>query len=152
MLLGKVVGTLVATRKESKLSGFKLQVVETVTLDLEPTGVPRFEEPTARMVRSLLDIDALADTAEMEALVEKRLEALRLRVAHNTAAVLDVLGYTAQDPVWQGIDPPQRLRLTLMAIADIVRMSSRQRPLILVLEDFHWASPEVKQRGTTRGF
>jgi microcompartment protein CcmK/EutM len=36
--LGRVVGTVVATRKESKLSGFKLQVVETVGLDLQPTG------------------------------------------------------------------------------------------------------------------
>ena len=32
------MGTVVATRKESRLSGFKLQVVETVNLDLEPTG------------------------------------------------------------------------------------------------------------------
>ena len=38
MTLGRVVGTVVATRKESKLSGFKLQVVETVDLDLRPTG------------------------------------------------------------------------------------------------------------------
>jgi len=36
--LGRVVGTVVATRKESKLSGFKLQVVETLGLDLQPTG------------------------------------------------------------------------------------------------------------------
>lgn len=38
MTLGRVVGTVVATRKEGRLDGFKLQVVETVTLDLEPTG------------------------------------------------------------------------------------------------------------------
>jgi microcompartment protein CcmK/EutM len=36
--LGRVVGTVVATRKERRLEGFKLQVVETVGLDLEPTG------------------------------------------------------------------------------------------------------------------
>ena len=38
MNLGRVVGTVVATRKESRLSGFKLQVVEIVDLDLKPTG------------------------------------------------------------------------------------------------------------------
>ena len=38
MTLGRVVGTVVATRKEEKLHGFKLQVVETIGLDLEPTG------------------------------------------------------------------------------------------------------------------
>ncbi len=38
MTLGRVVGTVVATRKEERLQGFKLQVVETVDLDLNPTG------------------------------------------------------------------------------------------------------------------
>jgi microcompartment protein CcmK/EutM len=38
MTLGRVVGTVVATRKENRLTGFKLQVVEVVNLDLEPTG------------------------------------------------------------------------------------------------------------------
>lgn len=38
MTLGRVVGTVVATRKDERLSGFKLQVVETVDLDLRPTG------------------------------------------------------------------------------------------------------------------
>jgi microcompartment protein CcmK/EutM len=36
--LGRVVGTVVATRKEEKLKGFKLQVVETLDLDLKATG------------------------------------------------------------------------------------------------------------------
>ncbi|NNE44533.1 MAG: EutN/CcmL family microcompartment protein [Gemmatimonadetes bacterium] len=38
MTLGRVVGTVVATRKEEKLQGFKLQVVEALGLDLQPTG------------------------------------------------------------------------------------------------------------------
>jgi microcompartment protein CcmK/EutM len=36
--LGRVVGTVVATRKEERLDGFKLQIVESVGLDLRPTG------------------------------------------------------------------------------------------------------------------
>jgi microcompartment protein CcmK/EutM len=38
MTLGRVVGTVVATRKEERLQGFKLQIVEAVGLDLVPTG------------------------------------------------------------------------------------------------------------------
>ena len=38
MTLGRVVGTVVATRKEEKLQGFKLLVVEALGLDLQPTG------------------------------------------------------------------------------------------------------------------
>jgi microcompartment protein CcmK/EutM len=38
MLLGKVVGTLVATRKDEKLEGFKLLVVKQLNIDNEETG------------------------------------------------------------------------------------------------------------------
>jgi len=38
LTLGRVVGTVVATRKEDRLSGFKLQIVETLDLDLRATG------------------------------------------------------------------------------------------------------------------
>jgi microcompartment protein CcmK/EutM len=38
MNLGKVVGTVVSTRKDEKLSGTKLQVVRQIGLDLEETG------------------------------------------------------------------------------------------------------------------
>jgi len=36
--LGRIAGTVVATRKDDRLAGFKLQVVEIVDLDLNPTG------------------------------------------------------------------------------------------------------------------
>jgi microcompartment protein CcmK/EutM len=38
MLLGKVVGTLVATRKDEKLEGFRLMVVRQLNIENEETG------------------------------------------------------------------------------------------------------------------
>ena len=38
MRLGKVIGTVVATRKDTSLEGTKLLVVENLTLDLKPEG------------------------------------------------------------------------------------------------------------------
>ncbi|MGD8474514.1 MAG: EutN/CcmL family microcompartment protein [Anaerolineae bacterium] len=38
MLLGKVVGTLVATQKDEKLEGFRLMVVKQLNIDNEETG------------------------------------------------------------------------------------------------------------------
>jgi microcompartment protein CcmK/EutM len=38
MLLGRVVGTLVATRKDEKLEGFKLLVVKQLNTENEETG------------------------------------------------------------------------------------------------------------------
>lgn len=38
MILGKVVGTVVSTHKDPKLSGLKLLLVQSLTLDLQPTS------------------------------------------------------------------------------------------------------------------
>ena len=38
MILGEVVGTLVATRKEERLAGLKLQIVKVMEVDLKDTG------------------------------------------------------------------------------------------------------------------
>ena len=40
MLLGRVIGTLVATQKHRKLEGAKLLLVQPLTLDDKPRGVP----------------------------------------------------------------------------------------------------------------
>lgn len=38
MILGRVTGTIWATRKDESLEGLKLQIVEKIGLDLEPIG------------------------------------------------------------------------------------------------------------------
>jgi ethanolamine utilization protein EutN len=38
LVIGEVVGTIVATRKEERLSGLKLQIVKIIDMDLKPTG------------------------------------------------------------------------------------------------------------------
>jgi microcompartment protein CcmK/EutM len=38
LIVGEVVGTVVATRKEERLSGLKFQIVKIIEMDLKPTG------------------------------------------------------------------------------------------------------------------
>jgi microcompartment protein CcmK/EutM len=38
LIVGEVVGTIVATRKEERLRGLKFQIVKIVNVDLKPTG------------------------------------------------------------------------------------------------------------------
>jgi ethanolamine utilization protein EutN len=38
LIIGEVVGTVVATRKEERLSGLKFQIVKIKDMDLKPTG------------------------------------------------------------------------------------------------------------------
>ncbi|MGD9403287.1 MAG: EutN/CcmL family microcompartment protein [bacterium] len=38
MIVGEVVGTIVATRKEERLEGLKFQIVKIFDMDMKPTG------------------------------------------------------------------------------------------------------------------
>jgi ethanolamine utilization protein EutN len=38
LIVGEVVGTLVASRKEERLEGLKFMIVKLVSMDLKPTG------------------------------------------------------------------------------------------------------------------
>ncbi len=116
-------------------------------VDLEPAGVPRFDDPVGRLVCSLLELDASAEPEALKATISERLKALHVCGSHAVSAILEVLGQPSNDPGWESIDPPERLRVTLATIADATRALGRKTPLVLVLEDFHWAGAEVQQLG-----
>lgn len=40
MRIGKIIGTVVATRKDEKLTGTKLMITQPLTFDLKPLGEP----------------------------------------------------------------------------------------------------------------
>lgn len=40
MQIGKIIGTVVATRKDEKLTGTKLMITQPLTFDLKPLGEP----------------------------------------------------------------------------------------------------------------
>ena len=121
--------------------------VRVFKVDLEPTGVPRPDDPIARLVGALLELDAGAEREALKVAIGKGLKSLGIGGSHAVSAILEVLGQPSNDPGWDSIDPPERLRVTLAAIADATRALGRKMPLILVLEDFHWASAEVQQLG-----
>ena len=123
------------------------ETARVLKVDLEPTSVPRFEDPVARLVSALLELDAAAEPEVLTAAVRERLKSLRVGGSHAVSALLEVLGQTSNDPGWDSIDPPERLRVTLTTIADVIRSLGRKTPLVFVLEDFHWASAEVEQLG-----
>ena len=129
------------------LGAIDTEAARVLKVDLEPTGVPRFDDPLARLVFSLLELDALAEPEVLKAAIRERLKSLRVGGSHAVSALLEVLAHTSNDPGWDSIDPPERLRVALSTIADVIRALGRKTPLILVLEDFHWASAEVQQLG-----
>jgi len=83
MQLGRVIGTVVATKKHTKLDGAKLLLVQPLTLDDQPRGTP------------LLTIDSVGAGIGEKVLVviEGRAagDALRRRAAPVDAAIIGIV-------------------------------------------------------------
>ena len=83
MLLGRVIGTLVATQKHRKLEGAKLLLVQPLTLDDAPRGTP------------VLTIDSVGAGVGEKVLIviEGRAagEALRRKAAPVDAAIIGIV-------------------------------------------------------------
>ena len=83
MLLGRVIGTLVATQKHRKLEGAKLLLVQPLTLEDTPRGAP------------VLTIDSVGAGVGEKVLIvlEGRAagEALRRRAAPVDAAIVGIV-------------------------------------------------------------
>jgi ethanolamine utilization protein EutN len=92
--IGRVIGTVVSTQKHGKLEGAKLLLVQPLTLDDEPRGVP------------LLTIDSVgAGVGEKVLLViEGRAagEALRKKAAPVDAAIIGIVDVVTLEPDAEG--------------------------------------------------
>jgi len=91
MLIGRVVGTLVATQKHHKLEGAKLLLVQPLTLDDQPKGVP------------VLAIDRMGAGVgdKVLYLIEGKAaqEALGRKAAPVDAAIMGIIDTVTLDPV-----------------------------------------------------
>jgi ethanolamine utilization protein EutN len=89
MLLARVIGTLVSTHKHRKLEGAKLLLVQPLTLDDKPRGVP------------LLTIDSVGAGVGEKVLIviEGRAagDALRRRAAPVDAAIVGIVDAVTVD-------------------------------------------------------
>lgn len=90
MQIGRVIGTVVATQKQRKLEGAKLLLVQPLTLDDEPRGVP------------LLTIDSVGAGVGEKVLIviEGRAagEALRKKAAPVDAAIIGIVDTVTLEP------------------------------------------------------
>jgi tetratricopeptide (TPR) repeat protein len=59
-------------------------------------------------------------------------------------ALLTLLDVPAEDPQWQGLDPPQRRQRTLDAVKRLLLRQSQVQPLLVVFEDLHWVDSETQ--------
>ncbi len=127
----RLVTEFLASRKSSEQ--------RTITCNLHPIGLGRSGGAIGKLVREAL-VGTMADGGAVTA----RLAELGIREPMAVSAVLDVLDLSRGDLVWQEAAPADRLRVTVDVVARLVLAMAAVRPLIVVLEDFHWADSRSK--------
>ncbi|MFQ5774899.1 MAG: adenylate/guanylate cyclase domain-containing protein [Kiloniellaceae bacterium] len=103
-------------------------------------GVGRGQDAIRALVRSLLGTSA-ADDAERAAAVHRALDAGWLepdqRVFLND--LLDLPQATEERSMYDAMDNATRNRGKQQAVAELIKAASADRPMLLIVEDVHWA-------------
>ena len=107
--------------------------------NLHPIGVARVGGAMGKIVR-----EALAGTMADAGAVAARLAQFGIEDVMSVHAVLDILDLSRGDQVWQETAPAERLRVAVDAVVRLTLAMAAERPLIVLIEDFHWADSRSK--------
>ncbi len=110
-----------------------------INCNLHPLGVVRCGNALDRIARQDLS-GTIADVRS----VSVRLEALGIEDSMSVFAILEVFGLSRGDALWQEAVLAERLRVTVDAISHLVPAMAQDRPVVLVLEDFHWSDSRTR--------
>jgi pimeloyl-ACP methyl ester carboxylesterase len=99
-------------------------------------------QPVVELVKAAFGIGDRDDRARAAARVTAGLAAFA-EGAPPPTPLLALLDLPVDDAEWQRLNPPQRRRRILDAVVELVALESRREPLVLVVEDLHWADGET---------
>jgi class 3 adenylate cyclase/pimeloyl-ACP methyl ester carboxylesterase len=98
-------------------------------------------QPVVELVKAALRIEDRLDRVLAAARVTDGLAAFA--EPPPVTPLLALLDLPVDDRGWQKLDPPQRRRRILDALLGLIELESRCQPLVLVVEDLHWADGET---------
>jgi len=100
--------------------------------------------PVIDLLKAYFEVHDRATRHEIRDKVTARVRALDPALEPILSAVLALLDVPVEDAQWQALDPPQRRQRTLGAVKHLLLRESRQRPVLVVLEDLHWVDSETE--------
>ena len=96
--------------------------------------------PWGGLLRSLLDVQPEQLKARRETKIREVVSRLSPGLQEVAGTLGDVLGFPIEETtVAKSLDPQGRLQRLMDLIAQVIRNKARERPLLLVMEDMHWA-------------
>ena len=117
-------------------------------LHLSGAAMPHDRNTPYRLIagtlRSWLGVENSDGQAEIDAKLVAAVAALGGRVSPDHAPLRSLLDLPVQDAGWDRLDPAQRRRRTHDAVRSLVLQVAAGTPLVLVVEDTHWADFETQ--------
>jgi class 3 adenylate cyclase/pimeloyl-ACP methyl ester carboxylesterase len=115
-------------------------------LILESSGVPYGKTtawlPVIDLLKSYFRIEARDDDRRTREKVTGKILTLDETLKAAVPAFLSLFDVAVEEPEWLALDAAQRRRRTLEAIKALFLEESAVQPLIVVIEDLHWADSE----------
>jgi tetratricopeptide (TPR) repeat protein len=115
-----------------------------VEFALHATPLAKPLDPLRHIVENLLTIEPRDATDGVGARVSGFLGSLGISGDDGLSAVLEILQVPHESPSWSGMDPPERLGVMIETVTRMILEASRLKPIIIVIEDFHWADSETR--------
>jgi class 3 adenylate cyclase/predicted ATPase len=106
-------------------------------------GVGKRQEALPAVIADLLGVSGNPDDAAQRAALVRALGSGLVAPDHEMP-VCDLLGLDQREAhrrLFDAMDDAARRRRAAAALADLARSAARERPLLLVFEDVHWATP-----------
>jgi class 3 adenylate cyclase/tetratricopeptide (TPR) repeat protein len=99
--------------------------------------------PLATLARTHFGVTPEDDTLRVHERVEAGLRDAGAAMADAVPALVATLSRGAEEPFWRALAPDQRQRRLHAAFTGFFRHLAEERPLVLTVEDLHWADGET---------
>ncbi len=99
--------------------------------------------PVIDLVKETFGIRALDDRERVTLKLDEGLAPFGAFAQPARVALASLLGLVVEDPEWCALNPPLRRRRILDALKGLLLLGSERSPLVLVIEDLHWADGET---------
>jgi len=99
--------------------------------------------PITTMLQAYFQIEPTDEVAAIRSKVTTRTLELDAQMHWAVPPILALGDIPTEDPAWESLEPPERRRLIFAAVTRIVLREAEQRPVLVVVENLHWADSET---------